>query len=97
MATRRIGKQKNILKRDEIPERPADNYISTYAHAVEVGTTPWDLRIHFLEISEDENGDPIREKKATITMPLPVAQILTRFLNQSLQDRANTQDDIEDE
>lgn len=90
----RTGKQKNI-RREDVPERPASNYTSTYAHLVEVGTTPFDLRIHFVELSEDENGDTIREKKATVTIPLQVAEILARFLNQAVQGQENAQDDIE--
>ena len=98
MATQHnVSKQRTIHKVDEVPERQADNYVSTYANLVEISARPWDFRVGFFEVVEDENGDQIREKKAAVTMSPRSVETFVRLLDQAFREwmaeRQKTEDD----
>lgn len=65
----------------ELPQRQAANYLSTYSNYVEIGSSPWDFRILFFEVTEDETGKLIREKKARVVMSPQQAVGFTQVLN----------------
>lgn len=98
MATQEdLTRQKTIHKVDDVPERQADNYVSTYANLVEISARPWDFRVSFFEVVEDEDGNQIREKKAAVTMSPRSIETFVRILNQALRDWIAEQQKIEDD
>lgn len=75
----------------DIPQRQAESYISTYSNYVEIGTTPWDFRLRFFEVVEDEDGNPIREKKVSIVMSPQHTALLSTILRQTVDNWINAQ------
>jgi len=77
---------------NELPQQRAEAYVSTYSNHIEIGTTPWDVRFLFFEITEDEDGNLIREKKARVVMSpehvLAFSQVLTNTVAGWTRDRA---------
>ena len=70
---------------NELPQQRAADYLSTYSNHVEVGFSPWDLRILFFEITEDEKGDIIREKKGRVVMSPQHAMAFSQVLNNTIE------------
>ncbi len=70
---------------DELPQQRAAGYLSTYSNHVEMGFSPWDFRVLFFEITEDENGDIIREKKARVAMSPQHAMAFSQLLNSAIE------------
>lgn len=84
MTTRRAAQDKPVNV-GELPQRQATEYIAAYSNAVEIGTTPWDFRFLFFELTEDENGNPVREKKARIVMSPQHAEVFSQVLNTAIE------------
>ena len=98
MATQRaVGRQQRTHKVEDVPERQAENYVSTYTNLVEISATPWDLRMRFFEVVEDENGNPIREKKAAVAMSPQSAEIFLKMLGQAFSEWTNEYNTTEDD
>ncbi len=70
---------------NELPQQRAAEYISTYSNHVEMGFSLWDFRILFFEITEDEKGDIIREKKARVAMSPQHAMAFSQLLNSTIE------------
>ena len=83
MPTKRRSQDKPV-NINELPQRQAAAYVSTYSNNVEAGTTPWDFRFLFFEITEDESGELIREKKARVVMSPQQAVAFSRLLNNTV-------------
>lgn len=89
MATKRTQQNKSINEKNvnvaELPQRQATGYLSTYSNCVEIGSSPWDIRLLFFEVLEDEIGNLIREKKAHVVMSPQHAMVFSQILRDSLQ------------
>ncbi len=86
MPTRRNQQNKLTgVNIDKLPQRHAADYLSTYSNYVEVGSSPWDFRLLFFEIVEDEKGDPVREKRVRVAMSPQHAIAYSRVLNEHIQ------------
>lgn len=84
MATRRAAQDKPVNV-GELPQRQAAEYVATYSNQVEIGTTPWDFRLLFFELTEDENGNLIREKKARVVMSPQHAEAFFEALSTAIE------------
>ena len=84
MATKRRPQDKPINV-NELPQQQAAAYVSAYSNHVEIGTTPWDFRLLFFEVTEDETGEMIREKKARVVMSPQHAVAFNQLLNDTLE------------
>lgn len=82
MPPKRTEQDKSI---SELPQRLAAGYCSAYVNHVEVGASPWDFRFLFFEITEDETGEPIREKKARVVMSPQHAAAFAQVLNGTIE------------
>ncbi len=95
-----IDRKKSTHRPSEIPERQAEDYISAYANLIEISATPWDFRVRFYEVVEDEDGNQVREKKVAVTISPQSTQAFIGLLNQGFRewiaDQQNTDDDEED-
>jgi hypothetical protein len=69
----------------ELPQRQATEFIATYANHVEIGASIWDFRFMFFEITEDETGNLIRERKARVVMSPQQAEAFSRALGRSVE------------
>ena len=69
----------------DLPQRQGEEYRSTYTHYVEVGASPWDFRLLFFEIVEDEAGQFVREKKARVVMSPQHAIAFTELLKAHIE------------
>ena len=78
------GKSLNV-NANKLPQRQAAEYCSAYSNQVEIGTSPWDFRFLFFEITEDETGEPIREKKARVVMSPQHARAFAQVLNNTIE------------
>ena len=87
MATRRSNQQNKLtgVKIDKLPQRRAADYLSTYSNYVEVGSSPWDFRLLFFEVVEDETGEPIREKRVRVVMSPQHAMAYSQVLNEHIE------------
>lgn len=83
MPTKRKSQDKPV-NINELPQQQAAAYVSTYSNNVEAGITPWDFRFLFFEITEDESGELIREKKARVVMSPQHAVAFSRLLNNTV-------------
>ena len=63
--TRRTARSVSI---DKLPQREGAQYQTTYANHVEVGVSPWDFRLLFFDVTEDETGNLVQEKKVRVVM-----------------------------
>lgn len=70
---------------NELPQQRAAGYLSAYSNQVEIGFSPWDVKMLFFEITEDENGDPIREKKVGVVMSPQHAMAFSQVLNNTIE------------
>ena len=90
MATKRTKQGKpTSINLTELPQRRAVDYLSTYSNYVEVGSSPWDIRLLFFEIQEDETGNLIREKKAHVVMSPQHAVAFAKLLRDGVQGWVN--------
>lgn len=69
---------------NELPRRQAPEYVSTYSNYVQIGTSPWDFQFLFFDMTEDEAGEMIREKKARVVMSPQHAVAFTQLLNETV-------------
>ncbi len=83
MSTKRRPQDKPI-NIHELPQQRAAEYVSTYSNHIEMGTSPWDFRFLFFEVTEDETGELIREKKARVVMSSQHAMAFSRVLNNAV-------------
>ena len=65
----------------ELPQHRAAEYVATYSNDVAIRTTPWDFRLLFHEITDDENGNLVREKKASVVMSPQQAAAFSQALS----------------
>ena len=70
---------------NDLPQRQAAEYVSAYSNHVEIGNSRWDFRLLFFEITEDETGDFIREKKARVVMSPQHAVAFAEVLNNTIE------------
>lgn len=77
--------QDEPVNSNKLPQQRAADYLATYSNQVEVGFSPWDFRLLFFEITEDENGDLIREKKARVVMSPQHAIAFSQLLNTAIE------------
>ena len=68
----------------ELPQRQVAEYVAIYSNHAEIGSTHWDFRFLFFEITEDDEGNPIREKKARVVMSPQHAEAFSQALNRSI-------------
>ena len=86
MATRRTQRNKPAeIKITDLPQRQAEGYLSTYSNHVEIGNSPFDIRLLFFEVVEGDAGNHIREKKVRVVMSPQHAVAFTQVLNHSIQ------------
>ena len=85
MATKRRPQDKTInINPNELPRQQAPEYVSTYSNYVQIGTSPWDFQFLFFDMTEDETGEMIREKKARVVMSPQHAVAFTQLLNDTV-------------
>ena len=70
---------------NKLPQRQAAEYCSAYSNQAEIGTSSWDFRFLFFEITEDETGELIREKKARVVMSPQHAMAFAQVLNHTIE------------
>ncbi len=86
MPTKRTRQGKpTSINLTELPQRRAADYLSTYSNYVEIGSSPWDIRLLFFEIQEDETGNLIREKKTHVVMSPQHALAFAQLLRDGVQ------------
>ncbi|MCY3728734.1 MAG: DUF3467 domain-containing protein [Nitrospira sp.] len=86
MATKRTRQDNpREVKITELPQRQAEGYFSTYSNHVEIGSSPFDIRLLFFEVVEGDAGNHIREKKVRVVMSPQHAVAFTQVLNHSIQ------------
>ena len=76
--------QGKTINSNELPQRQSPEYVSTYSNHVEVRTTPWDFQLLFFDLTDDETGELIREKKARVVMSPQHAVAFTQLLNDTV-------------
>ena len=69
---------------NELPQQRAADYLSMYSNHAQMGFSPWDVTIFFCELTEDENGDIIREQKARVVMSPQHAIAFSKLLNNTV-------------
>lgn len=69
----------------ELPQQQSEGYVAVYSNHVEIGTSPWDFRFLFFEVTEDETGEPIREKKARVVMSPQHVRAFAQVLNNTIE------------
>ena len=84
MATKRRPQDKPI-NINEVPQQQAAAYVSTYSNSVQIGTTPLDFQFLFFDMTEDETGELIREKKARVVMSPQQAMDFAQVLNDTIE------------
>ncbi len=84
MATKRKPQDKPITI-DELPQQQAAAYVSAYSNNVQIGTTPWDFQFLFFDMTEDETGELIREKKARVVISPQQAIAFAQMLNDTIE------------
>ena len=70
---------------NELPQQRAADYLSTYSNHVQMGFSPWDVWVLLCEITEDENGSLICEKKARVVMSPQHAMVFSQVLNSTIE------------
>lgn len=70
---------------DELPQQRAADYLSTYSNHVEIGFSPWDFKFLIFEVTEGEDGEIIREKKARVVMSPQHAVAFSRVLKSTVE------------
>ena len=63
----------------------ADTLVTTGSYKTDLKLEPKDVRVLFFEITEDENGDVIREKKARVVMSPQHAMAFSQVLNSTIE------------
>ena len=75
----------NSISTSELPQQRAADYLSTYSNHVEIGFSPWDFRFLVFEVTEGEDGEIIREKKARVVMSPQHAVAFSQVLNSTVE------------
>lgn len=64
-----VRKESRKVDMRNVPVRhPERSEGSTYANYVEVQSVLWEVRASFFEVTEDEEGNLVREKKVSVVM-----------------------------
>ena len=91
MARKPINPNKSVgVEVGTLPQRQTEEYRSIYSNLIEVGSSPWDFHIVFFEVTEDEEGNLIRERKVRVTMSPQHMVAHTKLLNSHLADWMGT-------
>ena len=71
MATRQRNSKKQEGKAQKIadlPKQRIEGYASFYCNHVQIGHTPWDFRMLFYEIMENDEGQLVLKEKTRVVM-----------------------------
>ena len=73
MAIEQNSQNKTISVKD-LPQRQSEDYISIYSNYIEINFGNMDIQFLIFDVTLDEQGNPVKEKKARLVMSPEHAQ-----------------------
>ena len=67
MAIEQNSQNKTFAVKD-LPQRQSEDYISIYSNYIEISFGNMDIQFLIFDVTQDEQGKPVKEKKARLVM-----------------------------